>query len=128
MDGFFTDAEMASVVEYIEVSFGKLTAHPLVYPYSQHVFILTNMLSLFLKHTNVERFVKLAAMLGFEHPHAEPGRASGLPQRDHPRAAHRPAVAVRDHEELVHLAAASRRASCFLATGPDAPGRWHAAT
>ena len=68
MDGFFTDSELGDVVRYIEAQFGRLPSHTLAYPYSEHAFILSNALLMFVEDSRAERFVKLAAMLGFEFP------------------------------------------------------------
>jgi hypothetical protein len=68
MDGFFTDDELPAVVEYITETFGWLPEHPMAYAYSQHAFILSNVLSTFLNEARAMRLVKLAAMLGFLFP------------------------------------------------------------
>jgi hypothetical protein len=68
MDGFFPDSELGGVLQFIEAQFGRLASHDLAYPYSEHAFILSNALLMFVEDSRAERFVKLAAMLGFEFP------------------------------------------------------------
>jgi hypothetical protein len=64
MDGFVTDQEMDDVVAFVKSHFGELAQHPCATFVSQ-ADAIANLLDQFLKDSEVARFVKLCAKLGF---------------------------------------------------------------
>jgi hypothetical protein len=65
MDGFITDQEMDAVAAFVKGHFGELAQHPRAATFVSQADAIANLLAQFLKDSEVARFVKLCAKLGF---------------------------------------------------------------
>jgi len=76
MDGFFTDDELPAVADYIEQHFGRLPARDDIFPLLNQCTAIAELMTFYLKESEVARFVKLCAACGLHfqprsRPHVE---------------------------------------------------------
>ncbi|HVQ65045.1 MAG TPA: hypothetical protein VMT78_10945 [Terriglobia bacterium] len=66
MDGFFTDDELPTAVDFINEHFGPMRKHPKGVIFLGQAKMLAHLLGNFLKDSRVDRFAQFCAMLGFD--------------------------------------------------------------
>jgi len=65
MDGFFTDDQLSTAVAFLKQHFGELPEHPRVASLVAQADALAHLLAQFLDKSEVARFVKFCALMGF---------------------------------------------------------------
>jgi hypothetical protein len=64
MDHFFTDDEIPQAVEFIERRFGRIPSHEHVFEFTMQCGAIADLMSTFLKKSEVQRFARLCAAAG----------------------------------------------------------------